>query len=99
MNELNKDIILKDLPSKRFNLHIYDEIDSTNDEAKRIEGIKDFHIFIAEKQTKGRGRHRKKWSSPDTGNIYMTISTSQNTSQMKPISLIPVLSAKRPLIN
>ena len=95
MNELNKDIILKDLPSKRFNLHIYDEIDSTNDEAKRIEGIKDFHIFITEKQTKGRGRHGKKWSSPNTGNIYMTISTSQNTSQMNPISLISGLICKK----
>ena len=95
MNELNKDIILKDLPSKRFNLHIYDEIDSTNDEAKRIEGIKDFHIFITEKQTKGRGRHGKKWSSPNSGNIYMTISTSQNTSQMNPISLISGLICKK----
>ena len=95
MNELNKDIILKDLPSKRLNLHIYDEIDSTNDEAKRIEGIKDFHIFIAEKQTKGRGRHGKKWSSPNTGNIYMTISTSQNTSQISPISLISGLICKK----
>ena len=95
MNELNKDIILKNLPSKRLNLHIYDEIDSTNDEAKRIEGIKDFHIFIAEKQTKGRGRHGKKWSSPNTGNIYMTISTSQNTSQMSPISLISGLICKK----
>ena len=95
MNEINKDIILKDLPSKRFNLHIYDEIDSTNDEAKRIEGIKDFHIFITEKQTKGRGRHGKKWSSPNSGNIYMTISTSQNTSQINPISLISGLICKK----
>ena len=54
MNELNKDIILRDLPTNRLNLHIYDEIDSTNDEAKRIDDTKDFHIFIAEKQTKGR---------------------------------------------
>ena len=95
MNELNKDIILKDLPSKRLNLHIYDEIDSTNDEAKRIEGIKEFHIFIAEKQTKGRGRHGKKWSSPNTGNIYMTISTNQNTAQISPISLISGLICKK----
>ena len=95
MNELNKDIILKDLPSKRLNLHIYNEIDSTNDEAKRIEGIKDFHIFITEKQTKGRGGHGKKWSSPNSGNIYMTISTSQNTSQINPISLISGLICKK----
>ena len=83
------------MPTNRLNLHIYDEIDSTNDEAKRIEGIKDFHIFITEKQTKGRGRHGKKWSSPNSGNIYMTISTSQNTSQINPISLISGLICKK----
>ena len=83
------------MPTNRLNLHIYDEIDSTNDEAKRIEGIEDFHIFISEKQTKGRGRHGKKWSSPNTGNIYMTISTNQNTSQISPISLISGLICKK----
>ena len=95
MSELNKDIILKDLPTNRLNLHIYDEIDSTNDEAKRIEGIEDFHIFISEKQTKGRGRHGKKWSSPNSGNIYMTISTNQNTSHISPVSLISGLICKK----
>ena len=94
MNELNKDIILKDLPSKRLNLHIYDEIDSTNDEAKRIEGIRDFHIFIAEKQTKGRGRKGKTWSSPNSGNIYMTICTNKDIF-LKPISLISGLICKK----
>ena len=95
MSKLNKDIILRDLPTNRLNLHIYDEIDSTNDEAKRIEGIEDFHIFISEEQTKGRGRHGKKWSSPNSGNIYMTISTTQNTSQISPISLISGLMCKK----
>ena len=82
------------MPLNRLNLHIYEEIDSTNDEAKRIESIKDFHIFIAEKQTKGRGRLGKKWSSPNSGNIYMTICTNQNTSQISPISLISGLVCK-----
>ena len=95
MSKLNKDIILKNLPTNRLNLHIYDEIDSTNDEAKRIEGIEDFHIFVSEKQTKGRGRHGKKWSSPNSGNIYMTISTNQNTSQISPVSLISGLICKK----
>ena len=82
------------MPLNRLNLHIYEEIDSTNDEAKRIESVKDFHIFIAEKQTKGRGRLGKKWSSPNSGNIYMTICTNQNTSQISPISLISGLVCK-----
>ena len=63
---------MKDLPTNRFNLHIYDEIDSTNDEAKRIEGIEDFHIFISEKQTKGRGTMGKKWIS-QKGNLFVSI--------------------------
>ena len=83
------------MPTNRLNLNIYDEIDSTNEEAKRIEGIEDFHIFISEKQTKGRGRHGKKWSSPNTGNIYMTICTSQNTSRISPISIITGLICKK----
>ena len=82
------------MPLNRLNLHIYEEIDSTNDEAKRIQSIKDFHIFIAEKQTKGRGRLGKKWSSPNSGNIYMTICTNQNNSQISPISLILGLVCK-----
>ena len=61
------------------NLDIFNEIDSTNDEAKRIDITKDFHVIVAEEQIQGRGRLGKKWLSPNSGNIYMTISTSQNT--------------------
>ena len=60
---------------------------STNDEAKRINLNKDFHIIIAEKQYKGRGRLGKKWSSPDLGNIYMTVCTEKDFSYM-PLSLV-----------
>ena len=52
-------------------IDIFDEIDSTNDEAKRINLKNDFHLIVAEKQTKGRGRQGKKWSSPDSGNILL----------------------------
>ena len=90
---LKKNKILKDLPIKRLNLHIFDEIDSTNDEAKRIDMHKDFHVIIAEKQTSGRGRQGKKWSSPDSGNIYMSICTENDLSSM-PISLIAGLACK-----
>ncbi len=94
MKKLNKDKILHNLPSNRVNLKIYHEIDSTNDEAKRIELDKDFHVIIAEKQTKGRGRLGKKWSSPNSGNIYMTICTEKNLSKL-PISLITGLICKK----
>ena len=68
-------------------MDIFNEIDSTNDEAKRINLNKDFHIIIAEKQYKGRGRLGKKWSSPDLGNIYMTVCTEKDFSYM-PLSLV-----------
>ena len=72
---------------ERLNIDIFNEIDSTNDEAKRINLNKDFHIIIAEKQYKGRGRLGKKWSSPDLGNIYMTVCTEKDFSYM-PLSLV-----------
>ena len=93
MKTLKKNEILKNLPIKRLDLHIFSEIDSTNDEAKRIDINKDFHVIIAEKQTSGRGRQGKKWSSPDSGNIYMSICTENDLSSI-PISLIAGLACK-----
>ena len=94
MKKLRKDEILKNLPSDRLNIDIFEEIDSTNDECKRISIENDLHIVIAEKQTKGKGRHGKKWSSPDTGNIYMSISTEKELS-CGPISLFTGLICKK----
>ena len=94
MKKLNKDKILHNLPLNKVNLKIYHDIDSTNNEAKRIELDKDFHVIIAEKQTKGRGRLGKKWSSPNSGNIYMTICTENDLSKI-PISLITGLICKK----
>jgi len=93
LKTLKKNEILKNLPTKRLDLHIFSEIDSTNDEAKRIDINKDFHVIIAEKQTLGRGRQGKKWSSPNSGNIYMSICTENDLSSM-PISLIAGLACK-----
>ena len=75
------------------NLDIFNEIDSTNDEAKRIDIKKDFHVIVAEEQIQGRGRLGKKWLSPNSGNIYMTIATIKDLSFM-PISLISGLICK-----
>ena len=94
MKELNKDKILHNLPSNKVNLKIYQEIDSTNDKAKKIKLHKDFHVIISEKQTKGRGRLGKKWSSPNSGNIYLTICTENDLSGA-PISLITGLICKK----
>ena len=94
MIKLNKDKILKNLSLDKLKLDIYKEIDSTNEEAKRIKITQDFHIIISEKQTKGKGRLGKKWSSPNSGNIYMTICT-ENDLSISPISLVTALICKK----
>jgi len=87
MNKLNLSKITKNLPKNRVDVVIFNKIDSTNDEAKRVALTNEFHVIIAEKQTKGRGRQGKKWSSPDSQNIYMTFCT-ENDLSFGPISLI-----------
>ncbi len=52
-----------------------DEIDSTNDEAKRMlkkSVLEHGSVIWAKKQTKGRGRLEREWVSP-TGNLYFSI--------------------------
>lgn len=53
----------------------YNQIDSTQDEAKRIvEGnVKNGTIILADTQTKGRGTKGRKWYTKNSGNIAMTI--------------------------
>ena len=94
MNKLNFENIYNNLPKNRVKVDIFEEIDSTNDEAKRISLENEFHLVIAEKQSKGRGRHGKTWSSPDSHNIYMTICT-QNDISFAPESLITGVICKR----
>lgn len=93
MNKLNLENIYNNLPKNRVNINIFEEIDSTNDEAKRISLENEFHLIIAEKQSKGRGRHGKKWSSPNSKNIYMTICT-ENDLSFAPESLITGIICK-----
>jgi len=53
------------------------EIDSTNDEAKRISRTLPPHhkatVIIADRQTAGRGRGSNIWHSDDEGGLYYTL--------------------------
>ena len=54
----------------------YEEVDSTQDEAKRLiqsGKVKDIAYVIANLQTKGRGTHGRKWSSPVKSGIYLSV--------------------------
>ncbi len=57
-----------------FKLFVFDEIDSTNTEAKRraAEGCANKSVFWAKTQTKGRGRHTRSWIS-DNGNLFVSV--------------------------
>lgn len=57
-----------------YNLLIFDSIDSTNQEARRLikSGVDSNFVIWAKSQEQGRGRLNKKWSS-DEGGLYMSI--------------------------
>lgn len=57
------------------NTFYYEETDSTNTRAKEYakEGGEAGSVFLAESQTKGKGRQGRTWVSPKDGNIYFSI--------------------------
>lgn len=57
-----------------YSLSRHDEIDSTNEEAKRLAaaGVSGPVWIVAERQTAGRGRRGRVWTSP-TGNLMCTL--------------------------
>ena len=94
MNTLNKFKILKNIPADRLKLSLFDSIDSTNAECKRMVLEKDIHVIISNKQTDGKGRVGKTWSSPDSGNIYMSVAC-KGLLQKAPLSLIVGIICQR----
>ena len=52
-----------------------EEIDSTNEEAKRLylEGAPHGTVVAAKRQTKGKGRLGRVWESPEGDNIYLSV--------------------------
>lgn len=52
----------------------FEELDSTNDFAmQNIDGIEDWTVVIADRQTNGHGRFNRKWLSENCENLYATI--------------------------
>lgn len=76
-------------------LHRFDEIDGTNAEALRA-GAKDGHVFLADRQTAGRGRQGREWISPQ-GNLFATICVTppvtRNPAQLAFVAGLAVLDA------
>ncbi len=55
----------------RFEIRRYEEIDSTNTEARRL--MRDGLVVVAERQSAGKGRRGRSWLSSDTGNLYFSL--------------------------
>ena len=66
-----------EIKEKADEISNYEDIDSTNEASKRTKLKKDFNLIVSETQTRGKGRHGKKWLSSKSGNIYMSISTEK----------------------
>jgi BirA family biotin operon repressor/biotin-[acetyl-CoA-carboxylase] ligase len=64
-----------------YSFLIYDSLDSTNAEGRRLykAGVRKDTIIWSKTQTIGRGRDNKKWDSPK-GNLYITILLTKKLS-------------------
>ena len=74
----------------------HNQIDSTNEEAKRMimnnDGTNCF-IIISEIQTLGKGRMQRSWQSSIKGNIYMTIVIHNNLLPNDAKDILPLYTA------
>jgi len=72
-------------------IFIENSTESTNDNAKNHLKVQKtlFSIHLAEQQTSGRGRNKRKWISPHGKNIYLSLGwkSSLNHSQLEGLSL------------
>lgn len=77
MCDLNREIILNELSKdiEMLDVCYEDIIGSTNELAKNeaINGAKAWTLFLAEQQTNGKGRFKRKWVSPKGSGIWATI--------------------------
>lgn len=72
---MNKEDIIALLPENYHNIHWFDSIASTNTEAKKMAqaGAPHGTVLIADRQTGGRGRMGRSFSSPAGMGIYMSV--------------------------
>lgn len=87
-----------------YHLLAYDEVDSTNDEAKRlaIGGASHGAVLWAKRQTNGKGRQGRKWISQE-GNLFVSFLLSppcdiKRATQLSFVAAIAALEAIQPLL-
>ena len=75
LERLDGETISNRLSSVSVDVRVLSEIDSTNNEAKRMafDGVEKPVLIIAEKQSAGRGRMGRSFYSPDGTGLYMSL--------------------------
>lgn len=71
-------------------IKVYKTIDSTNKEAKKIlvdEDVPHGTVLIAEEQTEGKGRFKRKFYSPNKNGIYMSVILRPNIELSKAVHI------------
>ena len=86
---------------KKFRIQLDAEIDSTNEEAKRHakSGDNASSIFLAKKQTAGRGRLGRVWESTADEGLYLTIllNTDRTATELMPVTMLIALAIQEAL--
>lgn len=74
---------------KDINVISYKEVDSTNNEAKRLvaSGFNHTALIVAEAQTAGRGRQGRSFYSPEHTGIYMTLVIQPQINMFDAVSI------------
>lgn len=93
MQQLSSEKITEYLPEeyKDLKIHLYDQIDSTNNEAKKLilENTDLPFLVISESQTAGRGRLGRSFYSPASTGIYMSVALGGFASLPDAVFLTP----------
>lgn len=80
--------------AKEIQVFVFDKIDSTNNEAKRMvaDGFRQLGLVIANEQTSGRGRLGRDFYSPKNTGIYMSFIFHPNTMISNAVSITTAAS-------
>lgn len=76
-------------------IYFYEETDSTNERALMMtsQGAREFTLFIAERQTAGRGRFGRKWETAPGASLAFTVILHPTSEEQERLSLFSFLGA------
>lgn len=89
-DRLNVERIQELLGIIHYDIRLYQEIDSTNQEAKKeaILGAKHGTVILAERQTAGNGRRNHKFASPEGGLYFSIILRPEHLKEQTPEAIM-----------